>query len=63
MNENALAWRLYVSQVESRLERGSQLTLQGPPPLPESGSVLSEPYMLWCEDVWTPEREQEAEEK
>jgi methyltransferase-like protein 6 len=42
--------------------------LLGPPPPTEAvasgaGTILDDPDMLWCEDVWTDEREEDAKQK
>ena len=49
----------------SGVSQGEALTVAGPPPPPAAvasgrGTILDQPNMLWCEDVWSAERESAA---
>ena len=54
-------------QASVALARGETGYL-GPPPATEAvangtGTILNEPGMLWCEDVWNESRDTEAEKR
>lgn len=51
-------------RVNSNREKGQKLSKEGPAPLPQGGSILSEPDLLWVEDApWSDERIKAAQDR